>query len=184
MSKKIYFATSNKDKLAEAREILNDIEIESVDLKIDEVQSLDSVEIATKKARAYYEKIQQPLFVDDNALIFEALNKLPGPYIGDFSKSLENEGLIKLLANTENKRATAKVVIVYIDEIAQEHVFVGEANGTIVNEPRGANGLGWDPIFMPDGYSKTYAEMTMEEKNDCSMRRAALNKFMEYLRLK
>ncbi len=178
---KLFFATSNKDKLAEAREILSDIEIESVDFKIDEVQSLDSIEVATKKAKSYFEQIKQPLFVDDNALIFDVLNKLPGPYIGDFSKALGNEGLIKLLENHENRKALVKVAIVYIDENGMDHSFTGESLGQITTEPRGTNGFGWDPIFIPDGYSKTYAEMTTQEKNECSMRRKALDLFKAFI---
>ena len=179
---KILFATSNLNKLNEAREILQGIKIEGVDLKIDEIQSLDSVEVATKKARGYYEQLKKPLFVDDNALVFEELgNKLPGAYIGDFSKALNNEGLIDLIKDKKNRNALARVVIVFIDQNGLDHSFVGEVKGTITNKPRGENGFGWDSIFIPSGFNKTYAEMTEEEKNSVSMRKIALHKFKEWL---
>ena len=179
---KILFATSNLNKLSEAREILKGIEIEGVDLKIDEVQSLDSVEVASKKARGYYEQLKTPLFVDDNALVFEALgNMLPGAYIADFSKALNNDGLIDLIRDKENRNAVARVVIVFIDEDGIDHSFTGEVKGTITNETRGENGFGWDAIFIPSGSKKTYAEMSEDEKNSISMRKIALNKFKEWL---
>jgi inosine/xanthosine triphosphate pyrophosphatase family protein len=90
---KLFFSTTNLGKLKEAKDILK-IDIEGISLEIDEIQSLDPVQIATKKALGYYSHIKQPLFVDDAALTFNALKQLPGPYMGDFIKALGVEGLL------------------------------------------------------------------------------------------
>lgn len=179
---KLIFATSNEGKLREAKEIL-DVEVEGTTLEIDEVQSLDNVVVATKKAKLYFDEVKKPLFVDDNGLFFEALNGLPGPYIGDFLKAIDVAGLLNLIKDNSNRKAKAVVVIAYIDEFKKVHTFEGVVNGIISNEPRGTNGFGWDSIFIPEGTKKTFAEMTSEEKNDISMRKLALHKFREWLDL-
>src|SRR5260221_3297673 len=89
---KVIFATSNVGKLKEAQEVLG-IEVIGRELPIEEIQSLDTKKVALEKARAYYKEIKEPLFVEDVALTFNAMNGLPGTYINDFSKALNNEGL-------------------------------------------------------------------------------------------
>jgi len=180
MINKVYFGSTNLSKLNEARDILK-LDIEQIELQVDEIQSLNPIEVASKKAWSYYEKFKEPLFVDDNSLVFNALNKLPGPYIGDFSKALNNKGLINLLSDTSNKNAKSEVVIAYIDQHSLLHIFSGSIDGVITSEPRGKNGFGWDAIFIPDGYTTTFAEMTNEEKNRISSRRLALDNFKQFL---
>ena len=177
---KIYFATTNEGKIAEARLILG-MDIEPIPLEIDEIQSLDPIKVALKKAKAYFKELEKPLFVEDVSLSFSSLGGLPGPYINDFSKALGNYGLIALLRGTENRTAIAQVTIVYIGENSQETIFEGKIEGEITKEPIGTSGFGWDPIFIPSGANKTFAEMTIEEKNNYSMRVIAFNKFKLYL---
>lgn len=177
---KIYFATTNEGKIAEAKLIL-EMDIESIPLEIDEIQSLDPIKVALKKAKAYHKELEKPLFVEDVSLSFASLYGLPGPYINDFSKALGNYGLIDLLRGKENRIAIAQVTIVYIDENSQENVFEGKIEGEITKEPIGISGFGWDSIFIPIGANKTFAEMTTEEKNNYSMRGIAFNKFKSYL---
>jgi XTP/dITP diphosphohydrolase len=177
---KLYFATTNEGKLKEAKEILG-VEIEGTPLQIDEVQSLNFEEVASKKAMAYFERLNLPVFVDDASLAFNALNGLPGTYMGDFLKAVGNEGLIEFLANKSDRSAVARSTISYVNEKGEVQTFVGEIEGEITTEPRGTNGFGWDPIFIPKGFDKTFAEMSAEEKNQCSMRMIALIKFKEWL---
>lgn len=177
---KIYFATTNKGKLEEAREILG-VEVIGTPLDIDEIQSLNPIEVATKKAQAYFDVLKKPLFVEDVSLAFEALGKLPGTYINDFWQVLGNGGLMALLDGKVKRSAVAQTTIVYIDAEAKEHVFIGVINGEISKSPRGSNGFGWDPIFIPSGSKKTYAEMSNEEKNKHSMREKALKKMGKWL---
>lgn len=177
--KKLIFATKNDGKLAEAIEILG-IEVVGDPLEIDEIQSLDPVEVATKKAKAYYVELKKPLFIEDVSLVFDALIRLPGTYINDFSKALGNDGLCKLIGDGSRK-AKAQTTIVHIDNDGNEHVFEGVVEGSIADSPRGDKGFGWDPIFIPDGDTRTFAEMDLDEKNNYSMRKIALTKFKKWL---
>lgn len=172
----IYFATTNAGKLKEASNILG-IEVLGCGLEIEEIQSLDPVKVAVQKSRDYFAKLQKPVLIEDVSLSFMALNGLPGPYINDFLKALGNQGLIDLLTNKSDRRAIAQTTLVYDD-----HVFIGKIEGTIATELAGDNGFGWDPIFIPNGFDKTFAQMTDGEKNTCSMRALALAEFKKYLK--
>ena len=177
--RKIYFATTNEDKIREAKAIL-DVDVVGTDIEIDEIQSLDPVVVAIAKARAYHQKLKKPIFVEDGSASFKALNTLPGPYLKDFYEALGNDGLCKLL-NGKKRDAVVRVVIVFIDSKNKEHVFTGEVEGEIVAKPRGKKGWGWDPVFRPKGSRKTFGEMTMNEKNKYSMRAIALQHFKKWL---
>ena len=176
---KLYFATGNEGKLKEAQKILG-VEIIGSGLEIDEVQSLDPLEVAVKKARAYYDKLKKPIFVEDVSVSIKALNGLPGPYIDAFVKTLGNEGIIDVMKGKEDRRANAQATVVYIPKKGQEEIFVGKVVGSISDKPRGT-GFGWDPIFIPEGETRTFGEMTLEEKNKYSMRAQALKKLKKWL---
>ncbi len=176
--KQICFVTRNREKLKEAGSILSDFEIISHEFVLPELQG-DPSEIAKQKAKEAYKLIKKPVFVEDVSLHFNALNGMPGPYINDFLIKLGNEKLVKLLNNFEDKSARAVCFIGYCDG-EEPKIFDGVVHGKIV-EPKGKTDFGWDPIFSPDGYSKTFAEMDSEEKNSISHRRKALMKLKEHL---
>jgi len=175
----IIFATGNKDKLREAEHILG-IEVKGTELEVDEIQSLDPIKVVIRKARDYYKLLGKPVFVEDSTAIFKALNKLPGPYLKDFYESLGNEGITKLL-DGKDRTAEASTIVVYVDNFGKEHVFIGKLNGSIAKQPRGDKGWGWDPVFIPEGSSKTFGEMEESEKNKYSMRAKALKLFKKWL---
>ena len=177
---KIYFATSNKNKIREAESILN-IKIEPISLEIKEIQSLDIREVALEKAKKYYEKIKKPLFVEDGGIVLRALKKLPGAYTSDFLKTIGNQGIVKLVG--KDRRAYAEVVICYIQSAGRINVFSGKVNGSIAEKPLGTTNFGWDPIFIPKGETKTFAQMTLAEKNKYSMRAKALIKLKNHLKV-
>lgn len=180
--KTLLFITSNEHKLREARFALSDCRILKRTMTLPEIQG-EPEDIIRAKAAAAYKKVRKPLFVEDICLCFESLNGLPGPYIRDFLEKIGQKGLIKLLAGHKNKKATAKCYIGFAQSAKNIKVFVGETKGTIANKPRGKMNFakGWDPIFIPNGTTKTNAEMPLEEKNKFSHRRKALNKFKRYL---
>lgn len=180
MINKILFATTNKGKLTEAQTIL-DIEVEGVPGDVPEIQSLDPKEVAVHKAQSYFELLKKSILIEDLSFIFKALGKLPGPYVDDFLKSLGNEGLIKLLDGFEDRRAEAITTLVYCVGRGEMEIFTGSVKGVITSEERGEHGFGWDAIFVPDGENRTFAQMTMEEKNKYSMRAMALKKFRMWL---
>lgn len=172
MIKKIYFVTSNKNKLREARQIL-DIQIEALPIKIDEVQTLDPIECAKKKAQAAFFQAKKPILVEDTILFFDAWNGLPGVFVDYFMKTIGNDGLLKLMIEQNNRSALAQTTFCFYD--GNKFIFgVGKTAGKIVLEAVGENGFGWDSIFMPDNCNKTFAQMSAEEKNKTSMRKMAL----------
>jgi len=177
---KLIFATGNKDKLREAGQILG-LELEGVDIEIDEIQSLNPLKVASKKANDYFAAVNKALFVDDVALTFAEIAPLPGTYINDFLKTIGNAGLLKMLAGKENRTATAYVTIAYTEPGMRVITFQGVVTGTIAKEERGTSGFGWDTIFIPEGSKKTYAEMTDAEKNAGSSRTRALKSLKEWL---
>ena len=123
--------------------------------------------------------------VEDTSLGFDALKGLPGPYIKWFLEKIGHEGLNAILAAyPDNKRATAQCIFAFApNEHTEPLVFIGQTLGQIV-PPRGPNNFGWDPIFQPEGYEQTYAEMEKEVKNGISHRYRAVTKLREYLMTK
>ena len=174
------FATQNKGKLKEAGEILG---IEIIPMKIEnlpEIQTNDPLECVKKKAVSAFEIIKQPILVDDTCLVFSALNGLPGVFMDYFMDALGNKGLLNLLRNEENRNAIAQTSLCYYDGKEAIVVF-GKIEGSIALSERGENGFGWDTIFIPKGFSKTFAEMTAEEKNNISMRKLAFENLKKEL---
>lgn len=180
MQKEIIFATGNVHKARETGEILG-IPVKQVDLEIDEIQSLDSDEVAIKKAEAAYQKLKNPLIAEDGSFSVEAWNGLPGALITWFTgKTIGVDGFLKLLEKEPNRNAEVKISIAYCDEKGSK-VFSSVTKGQTTKKQRGDNGWEWDRIFQPDGFDKTYAEMTSEEKNKVSTRKEVLEKLKEFL---
>jgi non-canonical purine NTP pyrophosphatase (RdgB/HAM1 family) len=178
---KLTFITGNKHKAEELENYLG-IAIDCYKLDLPEIQSLDLEEVAIAKAKEAYEIIGAPVLVEDTALTFSSLGKLPGPFIKHFLESLQNEGLTKILNTYDNRGALALSCFVLRDENGSK-VFMGETKGVIADNPRGENGFGWDAVFIPDGETKTWAEMSKEEKQRTSMRAKALEKLSDYLKI-
>jgi len=173
----LYFITGNKGKLAEVQNILGNVEALNIDLL--EIQSLDAHEIIKAKLEEAKKHHDGDFIVEDTSLYFESMKGLPGPFIKWFMKTVGNDGLYKIAQVFGNFNAEAKTVIGYSDSEGKVSFFEGSIRGTIVS-PRG-EGFGWDPIFQPDGYTKTFGELTAEEKNSISMRKIALEKLKQNL---
>lgn len=171
------FVTGNHQKLKEFEEILG-IKLNHSDLDFEEIQSINVEEVAEHKARQAYALLNEPVIVEDTGLYFEDLNGLPGALIKHFVKKLPLEKICSLVG--ENRKARAVTCICYFDG-EEIKTFVGETGGEIVREPRGTNGFGWDPIFVPEGYEKTFAELSDEEKTSKFMRKEAIKKLKSFL---
>lgn len=189
---KIVLASNNPDKVKEVKEILGPLGIEVFSLKdlgikieIEEDQPTFEGN-ARKKARTVFELTGLPTIADDSGLMVEALNGEPGVYSSRYAGEEHNyeKNNQKLLQELKNKpephRAKFVCFINYITEIEDE-IFIGETSGEILKEPRGTNGFGYDPLFKPDGFDKSYAELPSEIKNKISHRYKALVKFRNYL---
>lgn len=178
--KTIYFITGNAHKAAELSQLLS-YPVHHITLDLPEIQSLDLKEIALFKAKMAWDHVQDGyVLVEDTSLRFHAFDKLPGPFIKWFYKKLHNEGLIKLLHGFIDRRASAEICYCLYD--GQEPVyFEARTGGRISEEPRGGQGFGWDAIFIPNGSTLTWGEMTAEEKHATSMRHQAIQNLRTYL---
>jgi len=176
----LYFITGSANKLAEAQAILPDVQQLEVDLP--EIQELDAHAIIAAKLQEAFKHQQGEFMVEDTSLSFAGLNGLPGPLNKWFMKTIGIEGLAKLATDSGNPHATASTLIGYARTPDDIHFFEGKIEGEIV-APRGETNFGWDPIFLPTGHSKTFAEMTAEEKNEVSMRRLAVEQLKQHLQL-
>lgn len=182
--KVVFFATNNINKFNEAREILNSyrISVGMLRVKTLEIQSDSLEEIAKTSVLHAFEKCGLPIIVEDAGLFVEALNGFPGPYASYTYKTVGNEGLLKLLENAKNRKAKFQSVVAYLSEGLEAPVcFKGEAFGEIIEEVReGSSGFGFDPIFKPAKGNKTFAEMSLVEKNRHSHRAKAFRKFAKW----
>jgi XTP/dITP diphosphohydrolase len=186
----VFFATGNINKFNEARSILsqNGIAVGMLGVKGDEIQSDSLQNIAQKSALNGYERCHLPIFVEDAGLFIKTLGGFPGPYAAYVYKTIHNSGILKLMKNEKDRIATFKSVIAYCDEDHCEPLcFFGEAKGqitTVERRAQGDSGFGFDPIFQPSGNKKTFAEMTIDEKNGFSHRAMAIQRFVEWYTLK
>lgn len=175
---KITFITGNLGKVEEASRYLG-ILMDHQKLDLDELQTLDIEEIVRHKALQAFELVKTPILVEDSALVFHSLGKLPGPLIKWFEKEIGNEGLCRLV-DGKDRTCTATACYGFYDGKNFEF-FTGSMDGSVSDTPKGENGFGWAPVFIPDGYEKTYAEMTKDEQAVVAMRSKALKKFREFI---
>ncbi len=174
----LYFITGNKNKLAEIQAIIPDIEQLEIDLP--EIQDIDPHEIIRAKLQEALKHHSGPFIVEDTSLVIKSMNGLPGPFIKWFLQALGIDGIWKTASAFGNADAQVMALLGYAKSIDDIQFFEGVVEGEIV-KPRGEARFGWDPIFQPKGFDKTFAEMTPEEKNEISHRRMAANKLKEFL---
>ena len=187
---KLVFATNNKHKLYEVQHLLGEkIKLQSLkDINCYEEipEDFDTLEEnAQQKAEFIYDKYGIDCFADDTGLEIEALNGEPGVlsarYAGESKDSEENiKKVLKNLSNKTNRKARFRTVISLILN-GKKHRFEGIVNGEILKEKHGYDGFGYDPIFKPDGYNESFAEMPLSEKNKISHRAVATNKLVQFL---
>ncbi|MBS3090959.1 non-canonical purine NTP pyrophosphatase [Candidatus Pacearchaeota archaeon] len=170
--KEIYFITENKNKFLEAKAIIP--ELEQLDLDIPEIQELDPKKIIEEKLKEAIKRKKGQFIVEDTSLYIKGLNRLPGPLIKWFLKSLECRGIYELTTKQGDNNAEAVTVIGYYNG-KEEKFFKGSIKGKIVY-PKSESKFGWDPIFQPEGYNVSFNDMPKEEKNKISMRAQAFKK--------
>ena len=185
----LIFATGNNNKLSEAQAIIPSHQILSLkDLHFDgDIPETHETIYGNAKEKALFlwEKFRKNCFSDDTGLEVDALNGEPGVYsaryAGENKNSEDNmQKLLKNLEGIENRRARFHTEVVLVLE-GKVYSFSGFVNGVITKEKHGLHGFGYDPVFMPDGYDKTLAELEPEEKNKISHRGEALKKMNEFL---
>lgn len=176
--KSLTFITGNPNKAAQLGKYLS-FEVQHAKLDIPEIQSLILEEVATEKAKAAFAELGTPVLVEDTALTFLALKGLPGTFVKWFLESVGNQGMTDMLKSYDERRAVAETCFALCDETGV-NLFLGECRGSVPVSPRG-EGFGWNPIFVPEGETLTWAEMTPEQTVKTSMRRRAIEKLQAYL---
>lgn len=189
--KKIVLSSDNKHKVKEIQEILK----ENVEIITKSEIGLGNLEVeenyntleenAYIKAKAIKDSTVYGVIADDTGLFVEALNGEPGVhsarYAKDHSDSANRKLLLKKLENEKNRKAYFKTILVYIDENNNRYDFEGIIKGTITEKELGKTDFGYDAIFKPEGYEKTFGEMTDVEKNQISHRKNAVIKLKKHL---
>ena len=186
----LIFATNNQNKVQEVRAVLgnifNIITLKEAGIDIDIPEPHDTLEAnATEKSKTIFEITKQNCFSEDTGLEAEALNGEPGVksarYAGEDRSFDDNiEKLLSNLKPFENRSARFRTVISLILD-RKEYFFEGICPGKIIEERKGNNGFGYDPVFIPNGSDKTFAEMDMAEKNKFSHRKKAMEKLINFL---
>jgi XTP/dITP diphosphohydrolase len=184
--KVIFFATGNIHKFNEARSLLAPFGFSVAMLRVkgDEIQSESLKAIAEAAVANAFNRMRLPIFVEDAGLFIEALDGFPGPYAAYVYKTIHNSGILKLMNGVKGRGAKFKSVIAYLDEtLCEPQCFEGESFGKITLSERKTNGrsaFGFDPVFQPAGSRRSFAEMTIEEKNRFSHRANAIQKFVDW----
>lgn len=188
---KLIFATNNAHKLAEVQAVLGDgyklVTPRQMGITEDIPETASTLEgNARQKARYLYERTGLDCFADDTGLEVDALDGAPGVHSARYATDGHDfEANTRLLLHNmegkEDRRARFRTAIILI-EGGEEHLFEGRVEGEITCEPAGCGGFGYDPVFRPEGYEQTFAEMSADEKNAISHRARAVAKLVEYLK--
>lgn len=186
---KIIFATNNQNKLKEIQHALGDsfelLSLRDVQFSGDIPETGETLEEnALQKAGFIAERFDYPVFADDTGLEIDALKGRPGVNTAHYSGSRDSEKnmdkVLKEMGDTKNRSARFRTVIAFVKG-GKSDLFEGKVEGSIALRPSGDKGFGYDPIFIPEGQARTFAEMTMEEKSQQNHRVRALRKFIAYL---
>ena len=188
---RIVFATNNQHKLSEIRQILGSrvevLSLKDIGCNADIPETGSTLEEnALQKAQYVYDHYHIDCFADDTGLEVDALGGAPGVYSARYAGGEGHDSeanmtkLLGELGENNNRRARFRTVIALIQQ-GEVHEFEGIVNGQIIRERRGGEGFGYDPIFQPDGYDQTFAELGLEVKNNISHRARATQKLADYL---
>ena len=187
MIRKIFFVTSNAEKVAEVRKVFDDF---NLDINVEQ-KSLDIVEpdldcledIAVSKVTQAFKLLKKPCFVEDSGIFFKAYKNFPGPISSRVFKSIGYEGIFNLLRG-KNKDAFFEAVIAFKPNKEEYFIFKGKVFGKIIDQIKGKSSarMPYDSIFVPYGYRNTFAELGKEIKNKISHRRKAAEKFAKFLK--
>jgi len=186
----IIFATNNVHKLEEVRQILGPrfrvISLSEAGISSDIPEDFETLEEnALQKAQFIYDRTGIPVFADDTGLEVDALGGKPGVYsaryAGEDANPVNNVNkLLSELTGVKNRKARFRCVIAWVSS-EEKRCFEGIVNGEITHSRSGSGGFGYDPVFVPDGSDKTFAELPAETKNEISHRGRAVRLFSEYL---
>ncbi len=175
-------ATGNKAKFREIQRLLSEygLKAEIAGAAKEEIQHDDIRMIAERALKVALKDHLDPLLVEDSGLFVESLKGFPGVYSSFVFRTIEVGGLLKLMSGVKKRKAVFRSVVAYGEKPRSIRLFDGLVEGCITEIPRGEGGFGFDPVFVPDGSSRTFAEMSPEEKNMVSHRATAVKKFADW----
>jgi len=178
----IFFISSNANKRKEVCELLSSasITVHTVNLKIEEIQSVDMAKIVEDKALRGFKEVWRPVLVEQTGLLFKEFGGLPGGFTQIFWDTLKAEKFSRFFSLPDFRDAVAKSVFAYCDG-QRIKVFKGETHGKIISPQGMDGGLSWDCVFVPDGHTLTLSEISSGANEHFSIRKAALNSFKDYL---
>ncbi|HLT73764.1 MAG TPA: non-canonical purine NTP diphosphatase [Ohtaekwangia sp.] len=189
---KICFATNNKKKLEEVKALLPSgftlLSLADIGCREELAETQDTFEgNALQKAQYVYDKFGVPCFADDSGLEVPSLGGEPGVYSARYAGPARNDEdniqlLLRKLNTIDDRSAWFRTVIALLGFGSKPEFFEGRVDGNILREKRGEQGFGYDPIFVPDGFDQTFAEMALSQKNAISHRGIAVRKLVEYLK--
>ena len=177
------FVTSNKHKFAEAVEVAkaHEIPLEHIQTPYIEIQADELPDVSSFGAKDAAEKTCAPCFVEDAGLFINALGGFPGPYSAFVYRTLGNPGVLKLMDGISDRRAEFRSAVGYCEPGRNPEIFEGVVKGRLTTSERGSSGFGFDPIFVADdGDGRTFAEMSVNEKNTFSHRSRAIQNFLKW----
>ena len=177
---KATFITGNASK-AEYFEKYAGVDVDHVKVDQDEIQSLDLLEVVMRTAQQAYDQLKKPVFVEDVSLEMTALGKLPGTFIKHFIDELGLEGICRLLDSFDDRSAIGKTAYGYCDENGVK-TFEGAIVGTIPEHPMGESGFGWDPIFIPEGYTQSRAQLNEADYEKVYLQIKPIKQLAEFLK--
>jgi len=177
-SNSITFITGNQHKVKEAQGIFQKlgITLEHADLGYPEIQG-NLEDVARYGAQHAARRLKKPVIVEDAGLFIKALKWFPGTYSSYVQDTLGNQGILKLMSNVDDRYAEFRSVVGFCTPKTEPKVFLGAVKGHIGYEEKGNYGFAYDPLFCPEGYAKSFGELTRAEKNEFSHRRESLEKF-------
>jgi XTP/dITP diphosphohydrolase len=180
--KSLVFITRNEYKIAEVKMLLKDSGLQLVHHSdaIEELQTEDDDKLVRDKLLKAFRMCGRPVLVEHTSLHIRYLNNFPGGLTQIFWEKLGADRLSEVVGNLPDTTVIAKTIIGYCDG-KNLHYFDGEISGKVPSEPAGPRGFQWDCVFIPYGYTQTFAEMGTEKKNEISMRKIAYQKFIKYL---
>ena len=177
----LVLVTQNQHKLKELTPLFKkyNVEFGTTSIEKHEIRSESIEMIAREAAKIAFETLQTPVVVDDTGFFVKALNGFPSSYAGIVLKFIGYEGILRLMTDKVERASVFKTAVGYFDGQHLES-FLGAMSGSVARESAGVGGFGYDPIFIPDGFTKTYAELTFDEKVSISHRTKAFDAFLKW----
>ena len=177
--KDITFITSNINKAKQVAKY-SSFPISHKNIELVEIQSLDPKEVIIHKAKEAFKILKSPVIVEDVSVVIHAMGRLPGPFIKFFEIELGVEEICKIVNLYSDRSATIGIIFAFFDGKLLK-TFPATIKGTVSDKPKGEGGFGFDPIFTPQGYAQTRAQMNEKNYDETSYRRIAFEKLQKFL---